>query len=92
MKKTWKDTINNTEVNFTIEVKNRKTEFDVTGIYSIEGIVTKFRPLSMTIYNETSLVENLPRFEANLWEKAATMVRGKQIEDVSTKLKKLGYE
>jgi hypothetical protein len=67
------------------------TEYVITGAVIInganQGIIHE-----ITCYNESSVLENLPRFETTLWEKAATIVRSANIETFDSKLKKLGYE
>jgi hypothetical protein len=67
------------------------TEYEVAGSVTIKGIVHN-DILKMNCYNETSLLENLPKFESNLWEKAAVLVRTAKTETFASKLKNLGYE
>jgi hypothetical protein len=66
------------------------TEWEVTGHVFTAG---KNHPglLKKTFYHEATLVEGLPGFESDLWEKAAVLVRTKT-QSLDDKLKTLGYD
>jgi hypothetical protein len=67
------------------------TEYEITGTVIINGVNHGVIDKT-TCFSEQSVLENLPRFESNLWEKAAVLVRTAKTETFASKLKNLGYE